>query len=176
METQLGRHPRDRLRVAVVSQGGKRAVSEFRQVGQAAWGEDLVFSLVEARLHTGRTHQVRVHLAHVGLPVVGDPVYGRKRVPESARGLLTGVEHQLLHAWRLGFDHPEDMGSNDKRRVIVDHPPPSDFRAVLERLGLPTSPPMSWSRDMRVTITATAVESSSAGICATRPSPMVSSA
>jgi 23S rRNA pseudouridine955/2504/2580 synthase len=34
------------------------------------------FSLLEAKLITGRTHQLRVQLAHLGFPILGDDKYG----------------------------------------------------------------------------------------------------
>ena len=48
---------------------------------------------------TGRTHQLRVHLAAIGHPIVGDALYGGAQEPA---GRL------LLHAERLGFQHPVD--------------------------------------------------------------------
>ena len=63
-------------------------------------------------------------------------------------------------------------GSGPSRRAA---PPRSPARAADRTAASTSSPPMSWARDMRVTMIATAVESSSAGICATRPSPIVSS-
>jgi 23S rRNA pseudouridine1911/1915/1917 synthase len=63
------------------------------------------FSLIAARLETGRTHQIRVHMAHLGNPVLGDTVYGAARQP-------FGLNGQILHAVKLRFSHPssgEDM-------------------------------------------------------------------
>lgn len=109
IEGAIGRHPRDRVRMAVRPDGaGKAAVTHYRTVkrfGEAA-------ALLECRLETGRTHQIRVHLTHVGHPLVGDPVYGRGRsgrlagLPEAARGRLLGFPRQALHAAVLGFAHP----------------------------------------------------------------------
>lgn len=109
IEGAIGRHPRDRVRMAVRPEGsGKPAVTRYRTLrrfGDAA-------ALLECRLETGRTHQIRVHLAHVGHPLVGDPVYGRGRtarlggIPESAKDRLRGFGRQALHAAVLGFIHP----------------------------------------------------------------------
>lgn len=54
-------------------------------------------SLVQLSLETGRTHQIRVHMAYNGHPLLGDDLYG---------GLLTKIERQALHSWKLEFYHP----------------------------------------------------------------------
>jgi 23S rRNA pseudouridine1911/1915/1917 synthase len=104
----IGRHPVDRKRMAVVEHGGRPALTRYRvlrPIGLAA-------SLLECRLATGRTHQIRVHLAAIGHPVVGDPVYGRttaarlRRLSPAARAAVEGFGRQALHAWRLAFRHP----------------------------------------------------------------------
>jgi len=78
-------------------------------------------ALLEVTLETGRQHQIRVHLAHAGLPIVGDPVYG---VPDgSGRG---AARRPMLHAWRLGLDHPVTG-----QRLRAESPIPDDFSRVL---------------------------------------------
>jgi 23S rRNA pseudouridine1911/1915/1917 synthase len=57
------------------------------------------FSLVEARLHTGRTHQLRVHFSHLDHSIVGDELYG-----ESSEL----IERQFLHSFYLEFKHPQN--------------------------------------------------------------------
>lgn len=94
IETQLGRHPNDRKKMAVLSSGGRHAVTHFRVLER--YGS---FTYVELRLETGRTHQIRVHMASIGHPVAGDPVYGPKKV-------LNFLNGQCLHAKTIGFVHP----------------------------------------------------------------------
>ncbi len=91
IEAPIGRHPQNRLKMAVIS-GGREARTRYKTM--AEW-ED--YSVLRLTLDTGRTHQIRVHLSAVGHPVEGDPLYG----PSSRQG--TG---QLLHAMRLAFLHP----------------------------------------------------------------------
>ena len=105
IEGLIGRDRRQRKKMAVVKSGGKPALTRYRvlmPVGAAA-------SLVECRLNTGRTHQIRVHMAAIGHPVVGDPVYGgrpgRRRKGQAA-ALPGGLNHQALHAFLIGFEHP----------------------------------------------------------------------
>ncbi len=90
----LGRHPADRKRMAVLSPGGREAVTHYRVLERFSG-----FTLVECRLETGRTHQIRVHMAHIGHPVAGDPVYGPKKC-------ITELHGQCLHARVIGFVHP----------------------------------------------------------------------
>ena len=108
IEGAIGRDRRDRKRMAVVTNGGKQALTRYRTL--RAWQTSV--ALLECRLASGRTHQIRVHLSSRGHPVVGDPLYLRrlpaasKTVPEPARQALLDFPRQALHATRLGFTHP----------------------------------------------------------------------
>ena len=95
IEAPIGRDPRQRQRMALVSivGGGREARTRFRVLRELRGR-----SLLELQLETGRTHQIRVHLAAVGHPVVGDPTYGRPQAPLPPR--------QFLHATHLEFEHP----------------------------------------------------------------------
>lgn len=144
VDARLGRHPRDRLRFAVVPPPqGKHAITHFRRLATVALPipgarSGGVLSLVECRLETGRTHQVRVHLTHLGHPLVGDPLYtaGVGRVPPALHSLLAALDHQLLHARLLAFTHPVSG-----QRLRFQTPPPADFLAVCAAAGLPVPPP-----------------------------------
>lgn len=120
VEGNIGRHPRHRQRMAVVERGGKPAVTHWRTLAELAG-----YTLIEARLETGRTHQIRVHLSHIGHPVAGDPTYGGKAGELGLRG-------QALHAAVLAFVHPV-TGETLSFRT----PPPADFQGALARLGCP---------------------------------------
>jgi 23S rRNA pseudouridine1911/1915/1917 synthase len=128
----LGRHPRDRHRMATVS-GGRPAVTHWRVAARAGR-----VGVVVCRLETGRTHQVRVHLAERGSPLVGDGVYGPgdRALPASVRRLVDpSGERPLLHAFRLRFRHP----ATGEAQTFVAAPPP-DLRRVLDALGVAWDP------------------------------------
>lgn len=120
IEGAIGRHPGDRKRMAVLSDGGKPAVTRARVLERFD-----AAALVECRLETGRTHQIRVHMGFAGHPLVGDPVYGRRR----GTGLVDGFPRQALHAASLGFVHPRTG-----QAMRFDSPLPDDMEALLDGL------------------------------------------
>jgi 23S rRNA pseudouridine1911/1915/1917 synthase len=119
----IGRDPRNRKRMAVVSRG-RRAVTEYvvQSYLYTPHGIQLWYSLIEVHLVTGRTHQIRVHFAHLGHAVVGDSTYGRRREH-------IACPRQFLHAHRLGFHHPRDG-----RWMRFESALPPDLEQVLSQL------------------------------------------
>lgn len=116
-----------------VKAGGQEAVTRVTGLLRFELPELGEFSLVEARLETGRTHQIRVHLAHAGCPIVGDPKYGRFELNrEMAR---RGFRRMYLHAHSIVFRHP-DGG----RRTRVEAPMPDEFEALLRAAGTRWTP------------------------------------
>lgn len=113
VDAPMGRHPTHRKKMAVIdfatTNRSKEAVTDLRVLER--YGP---FTLIEAKLHTGRTHQVRVHAAYAGHPVVGDPLYsGDLRIRAGKRDFMMDVNRlidelhgQALHAYSLSFDHP----------------------------------------------------------------------
>ncbi len=113
----IGRHPTDRKRMAIV-QGGRPSVTHFRVLERFSQ-----YTLIEARLETGRTHQIRVHMHHIKHPVSGDTVYGGER-PK------VGLHSQALHAWRLELTHPRTG-----ERMAFFAPLPEEMHKALSKLG-----------------------------------------
>jgi 23S rRNA pseudouridine1911/1915/1917 synthase len=133
IEGTIGRDPRERKRMAVVTRGGKPARTRWR-VRERLDGA----ALLEVSLDTGRTHQIRVHFAHRGHPVAGDPLYGgrgKAQLSGSAQerslrsAVLEVLSRQALHATELEFPHPV---TGEPMRF--DSPPPQDFERALEIL------------------------------------------
>ena len=117
--TDIGRHPTDRLKMAVLADGeGKIAITDYEVVSR--FGKD--YTLCRFILQTGRTHQIRVHAKHLSHPVVGDPVYGYKKQKFN-------VEGQLLHAYELSFKHP-----TSEEQVTFNAPLPPVFEEILQKL------------------------------------------
>ena len=117
--TDIGRHPTDRLKMAVLPDGkGKIAITDYEVT--ARFGND--FTLCKFDLQTGRTHQIRVHAKHLGHPVACDPVYGYKKQKLKADG-------QLLHAWQLVLTHP-----STGEEMQFNAPLPPAFQEILHKL------------------------------------------
>ncbi|OAT86724.1 RluA family pseudouridine synthase [Desulfotomaculum copahuensis] len=119
VDAPIGRHPRDRQRMAVVARGGRPAVTHYRV--RRRYGQ---YTLLELRLETGRTHQIRVHLAYLGHPLAGDLKYGPAQTH-------LGLQGQFLHAYLLGFNHPR---SGEYMEFTA--PLPVELQAVLDRLDI----------------------------------------
>jgi 23S rRNA pseudouridine1911/1915/1917 synthase len=133
IEAALGRHARDREKIAVVSAAkGRYAATHWRVVERFETG----VSLVACRLETGRTHQIRVHMAHIGHALVGDPVYAKgfkskaSKLTPPARVALAELSRQALHAAVLGFEHPVTGAP-----MRFESPLPPDLEALREALA-----------------------------------------
>jgi 23S rRNA pseudouridine1911/1915/1917 synthase len=110
LEGPIGRHPKERKRMAVVS-GGRFARTRYEVVERRRG-----HTLLRCDLDTGRTHQIRVHLAALGHPIAGDAEYGGREPDGPAR--------PMLHAWRLRLRHPR-TGADMSFEVA----PPADFES-----------------------------------------------
>lgn len=130
----LGRHPKVRTKMAVVSHSGKDAITHFRIIKKFEH-----HTFIKVKLETGRTHQIRVHMSHIGYPLIGDPVYGgRLKLPKGAtlklQKSLRDFNRQALHAAMLGLIHPV---SNKYMEWCVSVP--SDFSDLLNTLKTESS-------------------------------------
>jgi 23S rRNA pseudouridine1911/1915/1917 synthase len=116
IEAPIGRHPKNRKKMAVVA-GGREAKTRYRVREALAGGR---YSLLEVEPVTGRTHQIRVHMSALGHPIVGDTTYGKRS---------DLIARQALHASKLAFAMP--LGG---RTVEFESPLPGDIREALDRL------------------------------------------
>jgi 23S rRNA pseudouridine1911/1915/1917 synthase len=131
----IGRDPRARERMAVLP-GGRKSITYYELRERYAGENGLpVVSLVECRLATGRTHQIRVHLTRLGHPLVGDEVYGAgfrsktSQMPQRAQKLMPRFRRQALHAYQLGFLHPQTG-----EPVRFESPLPKDISRLVDAL------------------------------------------
>lgn len=138
VDAPIGRHPTDRQKQAVIKDTSRYTAREavtHLKVTERFDG----FTLLEAKLDTGRTHQIRVHCSFIGHPVVGDPIYGgtKRPIPSSygkldqrdLTGLMDDLHGQALHAFSLSFDHP-----TTGQRLSFEVPLPPDIDALLRWL------------------------------------------
>lgn len=117
IHTLIGRHPSDRKKMSVLSNGGKDAITHYKVLKRFN-----KYTYVECSLETGRTHQIRVHMSYIGHPLLGDVIYGSKNCPWKLDG-------QTLHAKILGFRHPKT-----NKYVETDAPLPDYFSRLLNIL------------------------------------------
>ncbi len=117
VDRPIGRDEKNRLRRAVFGSNPKEAVTHIRVVKR--YGK---YTLIKARLETGRTHQIRVHMSYIKHPLVGDELYGPKKQTLPVKG-------QMLHAGVLGFVHPATGRYMEFRSELPEY-----FTEILDRL------------------------------------------
>jgi 23S rRNA pseudouridine1911/1915/1917 synthase len=131
----IGRHPVHRKQMSTATRKGRQSETSWRIHKRFQF-----FTLLELTLKTGRTHQIRVHCAAMNHPVVGDPIYRHRKLlknydklfktlPSPLADLLQKIPRQMLHAWQLGFVHPQTG-----RDMSFESPIPADMQALIEKL------------------------------------------
>lgn len=118
IETLIGRDYIDRKKMAVITDGGKIAITNYNVICDNEKG-----SLLKLQIETGRTHQIRVHMKYEGHQIMGDKTYGIKKDGVAA-------ERQMLHSYRLKFEHPIT-----KETVEYFGEIPQDFKDVMEKMN-----------------------------------------
>ena len=119
VDLPIGRHPKDRKKMAVTEKNSRNAVTHFTVLERFS-----DFTLLELRLETGRTHQIRVHMSHKGHAVLGDPLYA----PNGGKNKF-GLLGQCLHAKTVGFVHPKTGEYIEKTSELPEY-----FSDILEKL------------------------------------------
>ncbi len=135
IEGNIGRDPKDRLRMAVFPPGsetGKSAVTHYRVIERLGY-----VTLIECILETGRTHQIRAHMKHIGHPLFGDERYGGSEILRGERTgsyrqfVINGFKlcpRQALHARTLGFIHPKTGRQMDFTSEL-----PADLTSLIDK-------------------------------------------
>ncbi|MCX6826406.1 MAG: RluA family pseudouridine synthase [candidate division Zixibacteria bacterium] len=133
IDLPIGRSPKDRKKMAVTHQKGRKAITGYKLLERFR-----LYDLLEINLLTGRTHQIRVHFAHLGHPILGDSEYGGRQ--KWHRGIFSQdrklaiealeiMSRQALHAKSLNFIHPVSH-----KIISLDSLLPQDFRNLLDLL------------------------------------------
>jgi 23S rRNA pseudouridine1911/1915/1917 synthase len=145
IEGNIDRSPKDRKKMAWVTEGGREAITHYRTLlcfCAEDKAQNVVVSEVECRLKTGRTHQIRVHMSHVGHALIGDPLYGgasvqsrlsrwnTAQVATSVRDTVANFKRQALHAKAISFIHP-----STSQRVDFTCDFPSDWAGLVAELA-----------------------------------------
>lgn len=85
------------------------------------------FSLLEAKLITGRTHQLRVQLAHLGFPILGDDKYGDFALNKALT--KQGLKRMFLHSSETNIRHPL---SGEKLKLSA--PLPAELNTFIQKI------------------------------------------
>jgi 23S rRNA pseudouridine1911/1915/1917 synthase len=129
INTQMGRHPNDRIKMAVLDRGGREAITHYR-----IHERFISHTHLRVKLETGRTHQIRVHMSHLKHPLIGDSTYGGdvvrgRGMDEGLRATLKAFPRQALHARELALEHPI---TGKEMNWSVE--PPKDIQNLLKTL------------------------------------------
>jgi 23S rRNA pseudouridine1911/1915/1917 synthase len=136
VEAMIGRHPTNRLKMAVVTNGGRDAATNYSVIKTY----QNIFSLIECRLESGRTHQIRVHMEYIGFPLIGDPLYGTQTTKiisklkksdyeDDVKDKIVHFPHQALHATQISFIHPRT-----DEEMLFKSDLPTDMAGLLSSL------------------------------------------
>lgn len=137
VETLIGRHTSNRLKMAVVKHGGKDAATNY--MVRESYKNTL--SLIECHLESGRTHQIRVHMEHLGFPLIGDTLYGAQSTKiksqlkkggfdDDVQDKVLSFPHQALHATEISFIHPR---SGEEMSFSADLP--DDYAGLIDSIS-----------------------------------------
>jgi len=129
IETYIIRDLKNRLKFTSKLDKGKVAITNYQVIERFSH-----FSLIEARLETGRTHQIRVHFADMNHPLIGDPLYGPgikaySFLPNEIYNKIKKLKGQLLHAKYLEIEHPRKL-----ENIVFESGLHKDFSSFLNIL------------------------------------------
>ncbi len=119
IDLPIGRSTTDRIKMAVTEKNSREAITHIKVLKRFY---ESGYTLVEAKLETGRTHQIRVHMSYIGHPLLGDDTYGLQKNE-------FGISGQVLHAKTLGFNHP-----TTGEYIEFEQEEPEEFEEILNKL------------------------------------------
>ncbi len=123
IDTFIGRHKTNRLKMSVLEGEGKHAITHWKKIEEMRYA-----CLLSFKLETGRTHQIRVHMDYIHSPIIGDKLYGDfSLLPFNLKIAQERFGRQALHAKSLGFTHPVTG-----QKLFFDSKLPKDFMDLVE--------------------------------------------
>lgn len=131
IDKNIDRSPKNRLKMMVVRDGGKRAITNYEV--KKIYKNGLI-SLVKCKLDTGRTHQIRVHMNETGHALIGDTLYKNKRkylgdLDKDLQNEINNFSRQFLHSYKIAFSHPVS-GKEMEFEIAL----PEDLADLLEKV------------------------------------------
>lgn len=132
IDKNIERSRKNRLKMTVVKNGGKRAITHYEVIKTYCGG---LLSLVKCQLETGRTHQIRVHLNEIGHSLIGDQIYSNKRyflgnLGKETEDLINNFPRQFLHSYQIAFIHPKSA-----QEMFFEIDFPQDLKDLITKLS-----------------------------------------
>jgi len=128
IDAPLSRGNRDFKRVVLANEGeGRDAITKYEVLDYFEY-EGHPYTLIKAKILTGRTHQIRVHFSSIGHPVVGDPTYGNRKINAEFERTF-GLKRYFLHAAELSFTLKDGTEIDVKKEL------PKELKSIIDKIS-----------------------------------------
>jgi 23S rRNA pseudouridine1911/1915/1917 synthase len=129
VKTYIGRHKKDRTKMAVCNEREGRAAVTYYRVLERVVHNNKRYTLVKCSLETGRTHQIRVHFQTIGFSLLGDDLYYNNADLTNNLSDRYNIKRHALHAVSLEFQHPVN-----KSGVKIECGLPEDIQKIIKKI------------------------------------------
>ena len=114
-------------------EGGVRILTAYEPLEYGRYRKE-EYTLLKVDLITGKSHQIRAHLQSIGHPLIGDHKYGNRK-DASFYQKEFGLQHQLLHAWKLCLGDAAYLPDRLHGKEWTA-PLPEQFQTILKKMGM----------------------------------------